>query len=167
MKSYRIIILLILVFSCSDQQDYLSTLAGRGLNHHLLLGIVLDDGNNSEYITVISNTDLFYSIYNSKFNNSIDTYSMFLKKVFEGELFLFPLIKERGNELILYDSKLINTTDFNRIKNKYFIRKKGYLVFKDHIELNLKYHLIKYMTSNEYFIIFDDYAAEYRFINRI
>lgn len=167
MKALKMFILLVfLSASCSNNNEYLRTLSKEGLNHHLLLGLIVHD-NSTKYITIVDNTELYHSIYIPKFNGSFTSYSKFLEEVLEGKIDLYYIIQEIDNELHVYDSKLITDSDLEMVKMRFFDQKGKYLVFKIDTDMNLKYHLIEYLTSKRFFIIFDDHSGEFMFFSSL
>lgn len=67
MKALRLLILpIIIIVSCSSDKDYINIVSNEGLNYHILIGLVVKD-SNSKYIAVISNTELFNSVFNTEF----------------------------------------------------------------------------------------------------
>lgn len=167
MKALKIFILLgFLSASCSNNNEYLRTLSKEGLNHHLLLGLKVHH-NNRKYITIVSNTELYYSIYIPKFNGSFTSYYKFLEEVLEEKLNLYHIIQGMGNEFYVYDSELLKDSNLTIVKKRYFNQNGEYLVFKNNIGMDMKFHLIEYLTSKRFFIIFDDYSGEFMFFQSL
>ncbi len=167
MKALKLFILLVfLSASCSNNNEYLRTLSKEGLNHHLLLGLKVHY-NNTKYITIVSNTELYYSIYIPKFNGSFPLYSDFLEEVLKGKINLYHMMQEMGNELHVYDSELFTDSNLTIVKRRYFNQNGEYIVFKNDIDMDLKYHLIEYLTSKRFFIIFDDHSGEFMFFQSL
>ncbi|MDY0086423.1 MAG: hypothetical protein RBR84_10935 [Bacteroidales bacterium] len=167
MKALRLLILpLIIIVSCSSDKDYINIVSNEELNYHILLGLVVKD-SNSKYIAVISNTELFNSVFNTEFINSNITFSKFLKQVLSHELNLYSTLHNKSLPLVLYDSNIIAETNKRKIIKTYFIQNDNNLIFKKSVPLKTKFHLIEYMTSQRYYIIFDDYSGEYKFFNSL
>lgn len=167
MKALRILIIPVLIFvSCSGNNEYLQVISDEALHHHLLLGLIIEN-NDSKYIVMISNTELYNSIYKTEFKNSYRTFSDFIKMVLSQELNLYSTLHEHNFPLISYDSNILIETELRRIREKYFNQSGNRLLFKVNVPHRTKYHLIAYMTKKEYFIIFDDYSGEYIFFKSL
>lgn len=163
MKALRILIIPVFIFvSCSGNNEYFQVISDEALHYHLLLGLLVEN-NDSKYIVMISNTDLYNSIYKPEFKNLYRTFSDFIKKVLSQELNLYSTLHEHNFPLVSYDSNILVETELRKIKKKYFNQSDNRLLFKASVPHRTKYHLIEYMTTKEYFIIFDDYSGEYVF----
>ena len=167
MKALRILIIPVFMFvSCSDNNEYLQVISDEALHHHLLLGLLVEN-NDSKYIVMISNTELYNSVYETEFKNSYRTFSDFIKKVLSQELNLYSTLNEHNFPLVSYDSNILVETEIRKIREKYFNLSGNRLLFKASVPQRTKYHLIEYMTTKEYFIIFDDYSGEYIFFKSL
>ena len=163
MKNIVYVLLVLLIISCDDGNNFLEKISDIYRDYDVLVVIPVK-GDDGIFEVCVSNTELFEHIYSKKFSKEYPNYYSFLKNVisqnlvFESNDLTIPSIYNiNKNSLVLNEYR---KNGLSYIMSKYLNQKGQKLVANQKLNWNDRGVLIKIMFNEKYYSIDDDYSGE-------
>ena len=163
MKTIIVIFFVCVLFSCSDDSQFIKNIANKYRDYQILIVIPIKS-NNGISETCLSSTELFQHDYLKKYSEEYPDYYSFLKNVISKNLILkdtdlmIPRNYDVNKHSLLFDEYKNN--GLNYIVSKYLNRKGQKLAVNKNLDWNDRGALIKIMFEEKYYSIDDDYSGE-------